>query len=207
MNKVVVFGGTGNVGKIIVQKLMLTKGLVTVLTRTPINSDPENGVEYLRGDVLDSRIVKSAIERGDIVIIALGFNNSSLDTMSKGTQNIVSAMLEKGSNRVICLSAQGAGDSWEYMPDSFKEMVMKDPILSASFKDHTIQEHIMKESGLDWTIVRPTEIIDAPESGNYLVNGFGEDLTYQISKYDVAQFIISEAFQAKYSKKIAMITC
>jgi uncharacterized protein YbjT (DUF2867 family) len=207
MNTVVVFGGTGDVGRIIVKKLILMKSLVKVLTRTQRNSETENGLEYVIGDVLDSRIVKSAIDNGDTVIIALGFNNSSLDTMSKGTQNIVSAMLEKGCNRIVCLSAQGAGDSWDHMPDSFREMVRKDPVLSASFKDHTNQEHIIEESGLDWTIVRPTEIVDSPESGDYLVNGFGENLSYQISKYDVAQFIVGEVFQHKYSQRIAMITC
>lgn len=201
-NEVVVFGGTGDVGRIIVQKLILTKSLVKVLTRTPKSSEMENEPEYVIGNVLDDGIVKATIDNDDTVIIALGFNNSSLDTMSKGTQNIVSAMLEKGCNRVICLSAQGAGDSWDHMPDSFKEMVIKDSILSASFKDHTNQENIIEKSGLDWTIVRPTEIVDSPESGNYLINGFSENPSYQISKYDVAQFIVSEIFQHKYSQKI-----
>lgn len=206
MRDVIIFGGTGNVGQIIVKKLILMNNFVKVLTRGSRKSTEDNNLKYIEGNVLDYGNVKNIIDKDDLVIISLGFNNSGLDTMSKGTQNIINAMLGKGCNRVVCLSAQGAGNSWDYMPDSFKEMVRKDSILSASFKDHTKQEEIVKKSGLNWTIVRPTEIIDSPETGEYLINGFNEKLRYQISKYDVAEFIVKELFQCNHPQSIAMLT-
>lgn len=203
-NKVIVFGGTGDVGQVIVQKLLDKGELVSVLTRTP--REDKMSLNYVLGNVLDFEIVEKAIEEGDKIIIALGLNNSSWDTMSKGTENIIRAMKKNGATRLVCLSAQGAGDSWDYMPDEFKEMVLGNEILSASFKDHGIQEDIVKHSNLEWTIVRPTEIIDEMEKGTFTVNKPNHNSTYQISKYDVAEFIVNELTDKKYIKQTVMIT-
>jgi putative NADH-flavin reductase len=206
MNNVVVFGGTGDVGRIVVEKLLEQGRIVKILTRNEVLESSHINLHLIKGNVLEASSVEHCIESQDIVIIALGFNNSSLDTMSRGTANIVSAMLEKKCRRLVCISAQGAGDSWEHMPDSFKNMVLNDPILTASFKDHTLQEQTVKNSNLNWTIVRPTEIVDEIESGGYCVNGYRDNLTFQISKYDVAQFIVDETFNDAYVNKVAMIT-
>lgn len=203
-SKIIVFGGTGDVGQIIVRKLLNTGEPVVVLTRQEKTSS--DNLFYVVGDVLDERTVEKIINTNDKVIIALGFNNSSLDTMSRGTANIISAMKRKGAKRLICLSAQGAGDSWNYMPEPFKEMVQADKILSASFKDHSIQEGLVKNSDFDWTIVRPTEITRNREAGTYSINNPTDKSVFQISNLDVAQFIVTELSENKYIKQVAMIT-
>ena len=206
MNNIVVFGGTGEVGRIVVEKLLAQGRIVKTLTRNKTSKSSHTNLNLIVGNVLEVSTVEQCIESQDIVIIVLGFNNSSLDTMSRGTANIVSVMLAKKCNRLVCLSSQGAGESWEHMPDSFKTMVLNDPILTASFKDHTLQEQVVKNSNLNWTIVRPTEIVDGIESGGYCINGYKDNLTFQISKYDVAQFIVDEISNSVYINKVAMIT-
>ncbi len=206
MRNIAIFGGTGDVGKIIVDKLLSSGNIVKVLSRNPAITSERKNVHFITGNVLQVADVQKCVEVGDSVIIALGFNNSREDTMSQGTKNIISVMLERKCNRLVCLSAQGAGDSWEHMPQTFKDMVLNDPTLKASFKDHGVQEDIVKSSNLTWTIVRPTEIEATPESGKFIVNGFDKTLTYQISKYDVAQFMVDELHQNKYVRQVAMIT-
>jgi len=201
---IVVFGGTGDVGQEIVRKLIAQNKKVTVLTRQ--NKQSSDKINYVTGDVLDYASVENCMEDPGQIIIALGFNNSALDTMSKGTRNILDSMKVKNCKRVVCLSAQGVGDSWDYMPTEFKEMVMADPVLGASFKDHSIQEDIIKSSDFEWTIVRPTEIIDSVESKNFTVNFPTESSTFQISKYDVAQFIIDQLADNSFSGQTVMIT-
>jgi putative NADH-flavin reductase len=202
--KTIVFGGTGDVGQLIVNKLIGQGNQVCVLTRQ--SKDSIDNLTYIVGNVLDFKTVEKCINEGDNVVIALGFNNSDLNTMSIGTSNIISAMINKKSKRLICLSAQGAGDSWDYMPDSFKDMVMNDSILKASFYDHGLQEDLLKKSELDWTIVRPTEIVDKPATSTYTIDSPSDSSIFQISKYDVARFIITELFEKKYIQQIVMIT-
>ncbi len=202
--KIIVFGGTGDVGQLVVKKLLNGNHSVVVLTRQEKSSS--DNLDFVIGDVLDDTLVGKIINPDDSVIITLGFNNSSQDTMSRGTANIISAMNKKGVKRLVCLSAQGAGDSWDYMPDDFKKMVSADKILSASFKDHSIQEEIVKQSNLDWTIVRPTEIISGKESGTFTINRPSDNSKFQISNSDVAQFIVTALEEGKYVRQVAMIT-
>jgi len=202
--KILVFGGTGDVGKEIVTKLLKEGKYVSVLTRQMMDSTEK--LKYITGNVLDYNTVENCIEETDQVIITLGFNNSDADTMSRGTKNILTAMKIKNSKRLICLSAQGAGDSWKYMPDEFKEMVKNDPVLKASFHDHSLQEEFVKASNLEWTIVRPTEIMDTPEAKTFARNRPNKESVFQISKYDVAQFIIDELTSVEYLHQAVMIT-
>lgn len=205
MANFVVFGGTGNVGRIVVSELSKNNS-VKILTRQDVSIFDSKNVQLIKGNVLDISAIKGTIDSGDIVIIVLGFNNSASDTMSVGTKNILNAMMKTNSRRVICLSAQGAGDSWDYMPEEFKKMVLSDSILKASFADHTIQEQFIRESSLDWTIVRPTEIVDIPGKGVWTENGFSNSLKFCISKFDVARFIIDESLANKYIRSVVMIT-
>lgn len=208
MKSIVVFGGTGSIGQLVVKNLLKGKATVKVLTRNKPSAKNMEGCEYIAGNVLDQVAVDNVISKEDIVVITLGFNNSARDTMSRGTENIIKAMKSKGCTRLVCLSAHGAGDSWDHMPNSFKEMVGGDDVLSASFKDHGIQEQMVMSSGLEWTIVRPTEVIDSPIPGKtFVVNGYRDDLTFQISKHDVADFMCSVIQENTYSTSVAMITC
>jgi putative NADH-flavin reductase len=207
MSRVVVFGGTGSVGSIIIQKLLAREFEVKLLSRRKQVDGSRKNITYIIGNVLDLNSVENCISRGDIVVISLGFNDSIINTMSLGTRNIIETMTRKGSTRLICLSAQGTGDSWNHMPDSFKEMVNNDRILRASFKDHGAQENFVTNSNLEWTIVRPTEIIDSDPLGKeYVVNSHQDGLLFQISKNNVAEFIVSEVLESKYVKKVVMIT-
>ena len=201
-----IFGGTGDVGRIVVDKLLSTNDVVKVLSRNPTHPAEHSNVHFIIGNVLEISDVQRCLEVGDSVVITLGLKNSSEDTMSRGTKNIVSAMVDKKCTRLICLSARGAGDSWDDIPERLKGVIMNEPVLKASFKDHGVQEEIVKSSNLLWTIVRPTEIVPTPESGNFVVNGRGNNLSYQISKYDVAQFIVDELDRGKYLRQVATIT-
>lgn len=208
MKSVAVFGGTGSIGQLVVEKLSKSQTKVKVLTRKMPNAQMAENCEYFVGNVLDLNAVDNVVSKEDVVLITLGFNDSARDTMSRGTANIVNVMKSKGCDRIICLSAQGAGDSWDHMPSDFKEMVSKDEILSASFKDHGIQEDLIKNSDLDWTIVRPTEIVDSSMPGKvFTVNEYRDDLIFQISRQHVAEFICAVIQNNTYSKNVAMITC
>lgn len=52
-------------------------------------------------------------------------------------------------------------------------------------------EHLIKGSGIDWTIVRPPRLVDKPATGNYrmAIDTFS-DRGMVISRSDVAGFVI-----------------
>ena len=68
-------------------------------------------------------------------------------------------------------------------------------LLKSSRVDHEAQEAAVKESGLDWTIIRPSGLVDTPRTGVY---DFGEKIparTSKIARADVADLILKELEQ------------
>lgn len=67
-------------------------------------------------------------------------------------------------------------------------------ILRHVFADHERQEALVRESNLDWTIVRPSAFIDGPRTGRYRHNfpSTDRDITLKISRADVADFILKQ---------------
>ena len=67
-------------------------------------------------------------------------------------------------------------------------------LLRQPFADHQKQEAYVKQSHLDWTIVRPGAFVEGERTGNYRHGFPGNDKTSQlkISRADVADFILKQ---------------
>ena len=67
--------------------------------------------------------------------------------------------------------------------------------LRPAFIDHINQENYVRQSKLDWTIVRPAAFTDGEHTGGQYRNGFsGTDITLKlkISRADVADFMLKQ---------------
>lgn len=69
--------------------------------------------------------------------------------------------------------------------------------------DHERQENEVKNSQLDWTIVRPGSFVDGERTGNYRHGFPGTDKTSQlkITRADVADFILKQLTDDTYLGK------
>jgi uncharacterized protein YbjT (DUF2867 family) len=85
-------------------------------------------------------------------------------------------------------------------------MVADSEMLSASFADHDVQEELVRSSGLDWTIIRPTRILDIPATGTVSVGRPLAGVPLQISKHDVADFIVQVAVNGGHTGEAVLIT-
>ena len=204
--KVSIFGATGKTGSEIVKLALANGHEVTALVRDPAKMIPEDQqINLITGDVLDFSSVKKAVERQDAVICALG--SSSLGktlVRSDGTANIIKAMNETNVKRLFVISAMGVGDSWSTL--SFINKLFFATLLWSARQDHEKQEAFVKDSGLDWTIVRPSGLSDSPLTGSYDV---GENIlakTSQIARADIADFIFKELQNNKFIKNAVTIT-
>jgi uncharacterized protein YbjT (DUF2867 family) len=105
---------------------------------------------------------------------------------------------------MMVVSAMGTGDSWNRL--SLVNKFFYTTLLKSSREDHESQEIAVKESGLDWTIIRPSGLTDTPRTGVYEV---GEDIpadTSRIARADVADFILKELEENKLIGKAVTIT-
>ena len=102
-------------------------------------------------------------------------------------------MEKVGVRRLICQSTLGTGDSWSNL-DFYWKYIMFGFILRQVFADHERQEALVRNSNLDWTIVRPSAFTDGPRTGHYRHSFPSTDrnITLKISRADVADFILKQ---------------
>ncbi|SLI45430.1 NAD-dependent epimerase/dehydratase [Mycobacteroides abscessus subsp. abscessus] len=132
----------------------------------------------------------AAVDGSDAVIVALGAGRAA-GVRETGTRTAVEAMRATGVRRLVCLSTLGAGESranlnfvWKYL--------MFGLLLRAAYADHQRQEEVVRGSGLDWTLIRPSAYTDGPRTGDYR-HGFGPDatgLTLKVARADVADALL-----------------
>jgi putative NADH-flavin reductase len=193
--KLVIFGATGTVGAQVVQQALEQGHTVTAFARNLTKLDMQHPqLSFLQGDVMDALAVEQAVAGQDAVVCVLGSGKQLSGTVrSEGTQQIIQAMKKVGVRRLICQSTLGAGDSWGNL-DFYWKYVMFGFILRQVFADHERQEALVRNSNLDWTIVRPSAFIDGPRTGQYRHSFPATDRSTQlkISRADVADFILKQ---------------
>ena len=204
--KLAVFGATGKTGQEIVKQALAKGNEVTALVRDPAKMVLEHDdLRVVAGDVFDSTLVLQAVQGQDAVICALGTSALGKTTVrSQGTANIVRAMRETDVNRLVVVSAMGVGESWSTL--SFVNRLFFATLLRSARQDHENQEKVVKESGLDWTIVRPSGLTDEPLTGSYAI---GENIpakTSRIERADVAHAIIGAVLDDAFVHQAVTIT-
>jgi len=149
--KGLVAGGTGFIGQRLCRELDERGHEVTALARKPDDADLPDGVETVMGDATAYDSMAGAFEGQDVVynLVALsplfepkGGNRMHDRIHRGGTENCVRAAEEHGVERFVQLSALGAD------PEG--------PTHYIRAKGRA--EDIVRESGLDWTIFRPSVV-------------------------------------------------
>jgi uncharacterized protein YbjT (DUF2867 family) len=104
-----------------------------------------------------------------------------------------------GVRRLVAVTGFGAGDSRGRF--SLPERAVHRLLLGPAYDDKDRQEVLIRGSGLDWLIARPTILTNGPRTGRYRVlveapswrNGL-------ISRADVADFLVREAAEPRLSQ-------
>lgn len=197
--KLTVFGATGSIGQQLVEDALAAGHIVTAFTRHPekIESQHEN-LRVVQGDVMDLPSVTGAVQGQDAVMCSLGAGRNGI-IRSEGTRHIIQAMEQASVRRFICQTTLGIGNSRSNL-DFFWKYIMFGLLLRPAYADHGRQEEYVKQSRLDWTIVRPAAFTDEKKTGTYQhgFSGNAPGLTLKISRADVADFMLKQLQDQTY---------
>jgi len=199
--KLLVFGSTGGTGRELVKQALAQGHEVTAYARSParLGDIKHPSLRIARGDVLDAASVEKAVPGHDAVLCAIGAGAGPTTLREDGTRNIVRAMEKGGVRRLVCQSSMGVGDSRANLGFLTKYVIV--PVfLRHAFADHERQEAVVKESTLDWTIVRPPHLKDGSHTGAYRQGFPTTDTGIQgkISRADVADFMLKQLADDTY---------
>ncbi len=205
--KLLVFGASGATGIQVVEQALTLGRAVTAFVRDPAKIEIKNAnLAIVQGDIMDESTVRSAFDNHDAVICCLGTSPNKVETVrSDGTANILHAMEQTDTRRLITQTSLGYADGKATLnrsPWIFKHIIV--PLfLKKAFEDHERQEEIVRQSPVDWTIVRPGGLTNGERSGQYR-HGFAYDdktIKSRISRADVADFMLKQLTSKEYSRK------
>ncbi len=204
--KIAIFGSTGGTGKKLVKQALELGYEVTAFARTQAKLDEfkSENLKIICGDVFNYEDVEKAIVGQDAVLSALG--NPTLkanNTTSEGTRNIVKAMQANSVKRFVCETSLGVGDSREQAGFFFSKIIIP-TLLKNAIADKEIQEQIIRENDLNWTIVRPGGLKDSPKTSKYRA-GLDKSISGNISRADVAEFMLKQINSDEFLRKCPVI--
>ena len=186
--------------------------LLHILRAQPLGGhsrpDEHPNLKRVAGDVTNPADVCSATAGSEAVIITLGSGNArSGSVRSEGTKQIIDAMERYGVKRLVCQTTLGAGDSWSNL-NFFWKRIMFGVLVKPVFEDHERQEQLVKASGLDWTIVRPSAFTNATPKGMLKVDISPDQrgLALKISRTEVADFLVTSITEPWLLHRVVGIT-
>lgn len=202
--KLAIFGATGGTGQELTEQAVDAGHEVRALTRSPSKLSPDE-VTTVEGNVLDSDPVRTTVDGAEAVVCLLGKTpGNPEDVVSQGTANIVAAMEEQASDRLVVLTSMGLGASVRQVP--WYVRIANATLLTDMMADKARQEELVMASNLDWTIVRPGGLTDGPRTDTY-VHGVDIDATAgPVSRADVAAFLLEVIDEGSYMWQTPIFT-
>ena len=209
--KILVLGATGRTGKLFAQLAVANTHQVTAIIRNKKDTILPK-VNYLEGLPTDEPLLTKALQGMDAVVVSLNINRTSdnpfsrvvspLTLISDSVKALIPAMEKNNVKRIITVSASGVGDSWNDMSLVVRWFIRYSNIWKA-YEDHDRQEQLLRQSALDWTIVRPVMLNDK-DSDEYIAV-IGKPSGGNISRKGVAKFILESLESEKYVKDVVTL--
>lgn len=196
--KIIIFGSTGTIGKQLINQALEQNYTVSAFCRNINDLQNFNHQELhrIQGDVFNQRSVDDAVKGHDAVLIVLGAGRKG-KVRAQGTMNIIMAMQRNKEKRLVCQATLGSSNE---NLNFFWKNIMFGWFLKPAFLDHELQEKHVKNSNLDWTIVRPAAFTNGGKTGNYK-HGFDskeKSISLKISRADVSCFLLKQIHTNRY---------
>lgn len=205
---IIIFGASGKTGQELVKQALAKGHHVCAFVRNPSKlTFAHDNLKIFQGDAINYQLVEEAVQGQYAVFSTLGaaspFNYDQ--SVDEGISNIVKAMEKNGVRRLIYMSAINVKDSRKNAGLLIR--VMGTTLLRTETAGHEAREKIIKQSGLDWTLVRSGALNNGKHTTNYR---HGEEIRAKgiaagISRADVADFLLRQLTDLSYLRKTPIV--
>jgi len=215
--KLTIFAATGGIGRQALEQALAAGHEVTAVVRNPNGLSGEARIVRVDLAAAAPEALESAVAGADGVLSGLGPRSASeAGIASQGTRAIVQAMRATDVRRIVVVSAAPIGtvpspdrpQPPKHDPgDGFFMRHLFSPLVKTALRKHYADlarmEDVLRESGLDWTVVRPPKLTDKPLTGTYRM-AYGQNLRggWDISRADVAHYMLRVLQQPETIKQV-----
>jgi uncharacterized protein YbjT (DUF2867 family) len=145
-SSILVTGGTGTLGRLVVQRLLDTGRDIRVLSRR--SHKAEAGIEFMTGDLATGEGIEPAVDGVETIVHLAGSAKGDEDK----ARNLVQAALRAGALHLVYISVVGA----ERIP----VVSGVDRNMFGYFASKRAAEKVIEDSGLPFTTLRATQFHD-----------------------------------------------
>jgi len=169
--KLTIFGATGATGTCLVEQAIAAGHDITAVVRDParLTVPGHQRLAVVTANVMDPASISPAMAGADAVLTALGPRGSGATTISQDSvRSIIQAMQKTSTRRLIAVSGSIVTDEGEspYMRYLLKPVV-RGTFLRPVCADMRNAEAAIRDSNVDWTIMRPPALTSKAARGTY----------------------------------------
>jgi uncharacterized protein YbjT (DUF2867 family) len=208
---IVVFGANGPTGRLLVAHALAAGHQVIAVTRRPDQFPQQHpNLRVARADVLDASAVEGVVSGADAILSTLGapYGRKQVAVYSVGVRNILTAMERHQVRRIVVVSSS-ATDPKPYADAGFFFNRVVQPFVvnvlgKTVYEDMRRMEELIRNSEVDWTIVRPSGLFDADFVSDYELaeNHIAGRFT---ARSDLAAAMLAQIDDERYVRKILAI--
>lgn len=206
--RLAMFGTTGRAGTAILRRACAAGYDVHALTRSPgkLNLD-DTQVTVTTGDVRDRAATGRAVQGADAVVSAIGGTGTrNPAVLQQGAAAILTAMNRHGVGRLIVI--QGF-----HLPFPGDPRNLGRPLMAAMLRlwnrhlvaDSHQMADLLRESELDWTLIRMPRLAAGPPAGGYRVGHLPLGPWSRVTAGQVADFTLACLATGGFAREAPMI--
>jgi putative NADH-flavin reductase len=204
--KVIVFGATGGIGRLLVAGALELGHAVTAFVRNAQSLEARDGLRVVQGDIFDPQAVGDAIDGHRAVFSALGARTLKAEpVLSRAIPLIINGMHFHMLDRIITVGAAGAlypAGKYQAPITNVLFAIARATLLRHPMADQRAQERLLAASDLDYTIVRPLRLTDDAATGTYRVLPDAvPSSSRHISRADVADFMLQQLTDPRFHRR------
>lgn len=208
--KIAIFGSTGFLGKVLLEKALDEGYHIKTLVRNPERLGIfKESVEFVQGDIFQADDVENTVRGTEAVLSTVGppqRHPGDPKSYKKAMEALVAILEKHHITRFIHVSGAvhsgGKNEHWSLgrrFLRLFLNLTMK-PVLVAKH----LEWEVLKHSTLDWTLVRPPRITNGQSTGKVVADE--KNLArIQVNVEDLAHFMLAQIASDQWIKKAPLV--
>jgi putative NADH-flavin reductase len=206
--KLIILGATGGTGLELVRRSLVHGHSVTAFVRAANRLEEFRGrITIKQGDLLDQNGLAEVLRGQDAVLSGFGprvpIAKIDVHLLKEFATVLTGAMRDARLRRAVIISTAFLFKD-SIIPPTYLLGKLLFPTVVA---DSAALEDIFQESDLDWTIVRPPQLIDTKFTGKYRVRiGHLPRMGFKIGRPDVAEYFVQAASDNTLIRKVVGVS-
>ncbi len=214
---ILILGASGRTGRKLLNEALKRGYRVSVLVGHKSSLKTYDGqVDVHEGTPLNKFTLANAMNGCEAILSTLNISRisaspwaklrTSKDFLSSSMEIILELAREKCIGRIIITTAWGVAETKKDVPFWFRWLINKSN-LRYPYRDHERQEELLKQSGINWTVVRPAGQVDSEKEKQVQVTlNNSPKPSFRISRKNVALFMLNVLENNLYNRQFPVIS-